>query len=156
MGLRSGRTSEHKYTESTKARRLAREAHGDQQRRGGEPYMLHVARVAHSVERYGWETQTVAWLHDTIEDTPVTPEVLLEVHGFDPEVVADVMALTRPTGYPYREYIRELANRPRAAVVKFYDILDNLGDDPSTGREAHYREALAYLSQVIPKGEMRP
>lgn len=154
--LRSTRSDDAKLGDMLKARRLAKEAHGDQKRSGGQPYTLHLARVAHAVALYGWETEAVAWLHDIIEDTEVTAGVLQTVNRFDPELVKDVVALTRRTTEPYTSYIVRVAKRPRATVVKFYDILDNLGDNPSKGREAHYREALSYLAQKLPRGERRP
>ena len=52
------------------AEALARAAHAGQEDKAGQPYILHPQRVAARLSSP--ETQVVAWLHDTVEDTDVT------------------------------------------------------------------------------------
>jgi len=55
---------------------LARVVHSGQSRKGtGEAYFNHVERVARRVP--GWRAQTIAFLHDTIEDTAIDGTTLL-------------------------------------------------------------------------------
>lgn len=91
----------------------------------GEPYVLHVQRVALHVRDRGLDAthQAVAWLHDTLEDTDLTPQELNAV--FPPEIVAAVIALTKVKGQSNEEYYRNLTRNPIAARVKISDIIDN-------------------------------
>src|SRR3954471_14891556 len=61
--------------------------------RGNEPYVNHLAEVAHflAVATDGADAELVAagWLHDTIEDTETTREELAEEFGVR---VADIVA----------------------------------------------------------------
>ncbi len=53
------------------ARAFAIQAHGDQ-RYGAHPYAVHLDAVAALARPYGELAQVIAYLHDTVEDTPVT------------------------------------------------------------------------------------
>jgi (p)ppGpp synthase/HD superfamily hydrolase len=67
-----------------KASRFARQAHKDQTRKyTGEPYFVHLHEVALLCVRHGCSKRTIAaaYLHDTIEDQPVTYEDLVEAFG---------------------------------------------------------------------------
>jgi GTP diphosphokinase / guanosine-3',5'-bis(diphosphate) 3'-diphosphatase len=62
---------------------FAVEAHGNQKRQSGEPYIIHpyaVAEILISV-RMDVDTVVAGLLHDTLEDTPVTFELLVEKFG---------------------------------------------------------------------------
>src|SRR6202034_1906975 len=60
------------------AARVALSAHDGQFRRSGEPYITHPVAVATIVADLGLDAQTVAaaLLHDAVEDTGVTTEVI--------------------------------------------------------------------------------
>lgn len=110
------------------AHALATVAHAGQSRKGeGEPYVRHVERVAGRVG--GWRAKTIAYLHDLIEDTPITEADLLRI-GFPADVVRDVVALTRLGGETYTEFIsRTLDTGSEDALrVKLADLQDNLTD----------------------------
>lgn len=73
---------------------LAREAHKEQKRKSGEPYIIHpiaVARIA-AVE-LGLDANSVcaAFLHDVVEDTPMTVEEIGEMFGSDVAFLVDVV-----------------------------------------------------------------
>lgn len=91
------------------------------------PYILHVQRVAIHVRDRGLDEthQAVAWLHDVLEDTALTPERLNR--EFNSTVVAAVLALTKEKGVSNEEYYRALARNDIAARVKVSDIIDNFG-----------------------------
>jgi (p)ppGpp synthase/HD superfamily hydrolase len=69
--------------------------HGDQKRESGEPYYSHPLEVAYMVIDYLFRTDIIVTsiLHDTIEDTELTFEIIKSIFG---EIVAgQVLDLTR-------------------------------------------------------------
>jgi (p)ppGpp synthase/HD superfamily hydrolase len=109
---------------------LARVKHAGQQRRGtGEPYFNHLRRVAIHVWDVGHRAQTIAYLHDLLEDTDLTAVDLRRV-GFPWDVVDDVVALSRVEGEEYFDFIdrgiRDLTDD--GLFVKLADVTDNLTD----------------------------
>ena len=141
-------------SQSQLAEAIARAAHAGQTDRAGRPYIEHVERVAAGVEP---ADAAVAWLHDVLEDTPITAGDLA-AQGVDPEVIEAVEAITRhddehPDGY----YARVRAN-PAALRVKASDLADNTSEarlaqlDPATRArlEAKYAHARAALGFTAP------
>lgn len=150
------------------ARELASTAHARQVDKAGAPYIEHPRRVAARVagdELAGAQVRdelavAVAWLHDVVEDTDVTAEVLRA--AFPEEVVAAVLALTRRAGEEPDVYYARVAANPLALRVKRADIADNT--DPArtaalttSTRErlaAKYAHAVAALDALV-AGEQR-
>lgn len=116
--------------------------HLNQQDKLGFPYIEHPRRVflntewAFDPEQVSEQERMVAyqaaWLHDTIEDStdyfyrPITP-IDLANWGFDFEVIATVMKLTRNPDSPNSDdYYRAIALDDLARGVKLADIADNL------------------------------
>lgn len=134
----------------TLAERLARHAHGDHVDKAGEHYVDgHLTRVAGLVE--GDDAKAVGWLHDILEDTPVTAEDLL-VAGIPPRVVDAVKLLTRPPkGAPnrptYADYIATLwvSRNPLAIAVKLADLKDHLNEHCPPRLRPRYEAALLVL-----------
>lgn len=81
-------------------------AHGNQ-KYGFFPYYKHLKDVVRICEPYGTYRQTLAWLHDVLEDTTVTMEQLTQVFGTD--VAYDVKLLTDPEA-PTRAERKRLLN----------------------------------------------
>lgn len=103
--------------------KFAYEAHAGQIDKEGIPYILHPVMVADAMET---EQEVVtALLHDVVEDTFVTLDMLRE-QGFPDVVVEAVQKLTRPEGMEYLEYIRGLLDNPLAVKVKRADLAHNL------------------------------
>ncbi len=103
--------------------KFAYEAHAGQADKEGMPYILHPVMVADAMET---EQEVVtALLHDVVEDTFVTLDMLRE-QGFPDVVVEAVQKLTRPEGMEYLEYIRGLLDNPLAVKVKRADLVHNL------------------------------
>jgi (p)ppGpp synthase/HD superfamily hydrolase len=98
--------------EMTDAMMLAERLHRGQTDKSGAPYYRHLEAVAGILHR-DWvpvppHVTEAAWLHDSLEDTPATPDGLLEA-GVAPEAVSLIQQLTRPTGTLYADYIADLA-----------------------------------------------
>lgn len=74
-----------------KAYNLAKEQHGDQCRKSGEPYIIHPLQVAYTLADLEMDEDTIcaALLHDVVEDTPITIEDIKNRFG---ESVADMVA----------------------------------------------------------------
>jgi len=74
-----------------KAFEVAKEYHGDQRRRSGEPYIIHPIAVANILVDLGmdWQSIVAALLHDVVEDTEYTIEQLKEEFGGDVAVLVD-------------------------------------------------------------------
>lgn len=111
------------HTIVSMAEKIATAAHGGQLDKSGVPYITHPQRVASSLVG-DTLAQATAWLHDVIEDTPITAAHLL-VRGIPVEVVAAVEAVTkRPSEQP-DDYYSRMRTNPLALKVKLADIGDN-------------------------------
>ena len=103
------------------ARALATKAHEGQTDKAGLPYITHPERVASRMENP--EAQVIGWLHDTVEDTPIT---LRDIGAaFGPETAAAVDAISRRDGEPWSDYLERVAANPMARQVKISDLIDN-------------------------------
>lgn len=101
---------------------IASKAHEGQTDKAGKDYFLHPRRVADKFSDY--TLKTIAILHDTLEDTWVTEELLRKLF---PGFICDaVVALTRKSDESYGEYIKRLSCNPGARKVKIADLEDNL------------------------------
>lgn len=130
----------------TEAKELATRAHQGQFDKSGAPYIGHPERVAgHVAQHAAGEdlevAQAVAWLHDVVEDTPVTLADL--ARQFPADVVAAVDAMTKRSGEEPDDYYRRVCANRIARAVKNADLDDNT-DPARTARLAPVtRERLA-------------
>jgi (p)ppGpp synthase/HD superfamily hydrolase len=140
-----------------KAHEFAAKAHAGVVRRwSGEPYVEHCERVAGSLIALGAPAEVVAaaYLHDVIEDCPVSEAELAAAFG--PKVAALVVEVTNPKiaktpgNRPERKaaVIRHLAaSSPEGASIKLADMLDN-----SSNVAEHDPEfAKRYLAEMAKK-----
>ena len=138
------------YTPLTKkALKLCFEAHKDQVDKTGLPYVFHPFHLAEQMDD---EISTVcALLHDVIEDTEMTVEMLGEM-GF-PQAVLDVLILlTHEDAVPYMDYVKNISTNPIATKVKIADLTHNsdvtrlnVVDEWAEKRNRKYQEALRIL-----------
>ncbi|GAA1055831.1 hypothetical protein GCM10017608_15130 [Agromyces luteolus] len=107
------------------AKGIAFAAHRGQLDKSGTPYIDHPGRIA---ERFDPVTDPIAaaaaWLHDVLEDTPLTSRELFEA-GVLLEVVGVVELLTRRPEVTPDEYYARIRRHPVALRVKLADIDDN-------------------------------
>ncbi len=68
---------------------VAEEAHGDQKRRSGEPYIIHPIAVAQILADTGMDKDAIcaALLHDVVEDTEKTSEDIKNMFGEDVQLL---------------------------------------------------------------------
>ncbi len=120
-----------------KAYEYAKENHGDQCRKSGEPYMIHPMHVAYILAELGLDDETLcaALLHDVVEDTPKTHEDLVKDFGTPiAEMVAGVTKLgkLRYTTQEeeqvenYRKMFLAMGKDIRVILIKLADRLHNM------------------------------
>lgn len=108
------------------ARAIAHIAHRGQVDKAGEPYINHPMRVAAAFNGRSdaGRFQTVAWLHDVLEDTDLTRDDL-NAAGIRWLTVVEVEKLTRTTGNA-ADYYETIRSSEVARAVKLADIADNM------------------------------
>lgn len=115
-----------------RAIKIAVEAHADQKRKNGEPYILHPMRVMLSMKTD--DERIVAILHDVVEDSPEWDYNKLLEEGFKPDLINAVYLLTRDKDEGYERYIdniityydRNIVSTRLALKVKLADMRDNM------------------------------
>lgn len=100
----------------------AMQCHAGQVDKAGQPYLLHVFRVAGRGRTL--EEQVLGLLHDTREDSDIKTDVLRL--SFTDEIIEALAAITREPGEAYDAYIERLAHNDLARRVKIHDLCDNL------------------------------
>ena len=125
-----------------KALQIAAKAHEGQKEKAGQPYILHPLRVMMAVE--GEEAQTVAVLHDVVEDTPVTLDDLRQA-GFSEGVLAAVQCVTHRKDEPYADYVVRCKGNEVARRVKLADLGDNARLDRTILRPQRLQQDLARI-----------
>lgn len=108
-------------TDIEAAKALAAKAHEGQTDKAGLPYITHPERVAARLDAP--EAKVVGWLHDTVEDTPLTIRDIEAAFG--PETAAAVDAISRRDGEAWSDYLERVAINPIARQVKISDLIDN-------------------------------
>lgn len=105
---------------------LATFAHRHQLDKAGMAYINHPLRVMESVKRQGAMpyVQMAAALHDVIEDTPFTAEMLLTL-GVPEATVEIVVLVSKVPGQSNADYYRQIRVNEGARVVKLSDTEDN-------------------------------
>ena len=107
-----------------RAIQLATSAHRKQYDRGGAPYILHPLAVMEKLRTRDEELKCIAILHDIIEDTSVTEEILYQ-QGMTKRIVDGVLCLTKVEGQTYEEYQEAVFSNVDAMKVKMCDLAHN-------------------------------
>lgn len=109
---------------SIKAALLAKQIHANQKDKAGKPYIEHLAFVAHLVSDESDEVIATAWLHDSVEDTPITLGQIIQVFG--DRIGASVEAMTKRKGEDYHDYLQRVKSNEIARKVKIADLTHNM------------------------------
>ena len=120
-----------------KAYEYARNAHKDQVRLSGEPYIIHPLEVAIILANLKLDTTTIAaaLLHDVVEDTVVSLELLKDGFGEDIAHLVDgvtkISSLKKKTKYTNQVYsLRKMLiatiKDVRVILIKLADKLHNM------------------------------
>lgn len=126
---------------TVRAFEYARMAHLHQTRDDGKtPFLEHPMKTAEIIGQVTDDENLIAaaLLHDTIEDTSVTYEMLFTEFGRD---IADLVNEVTKEGYPdSKGYYFPRLKTQRGIMLKFADRLSNLADMSSWDdkRKAHY------------------
>ena len=118
---------------------LAREAHKDQKRHSGEPYIIHPLHVAKILAELEMDKESIisGLLHDVVEDTAVTSEQIRAQFGEDvATIVEGVTKLTRLNlgnadklqlqAENLRKMFLSMSKDIRIIIVKLADRLHNM------------------------------
>lgn len=121
-----------------KAYQLADNAHKDQKRKSGEPYIIHPLCVAIILADLEMDKETIAagLLHDVVEDTVYTEEQLAEIFGKEVALLVDgVTKLTQLSwsadkvemqAENLRKMFLAMAKDIRVIIIKLADRLHNM------------------------------
>lgn len=138
------------YTEMTKkALKICFNAHKEQVDKTGLPYVFHPFHLAEQMDDE--DSVCVALLHDTVEDTDITFDDLIN-EGFNTNVINALKLLTHNDGSDYMDYVRKIKTNPLAAKVKLADLKHNsdltrlnLSLDKIPPKYDMYLEAIKFL-----------
>ncbi|MDO4479221.1 MAG: bifunctional (p)ppGpp synthetase/guanosine-3',5'-bis(diphosphate) 3'-pyrophosphohydrolase [Lachnospiraceae bacterium] len=121
-----------------KAYHLARDAHGDQVRKSGEPYIVHPLCVAIILSDLEMDKETIAagLLHDVVEDTGHTAEDVAREFGDEVELLVDGVTKLGKIDYSMdkmelqaenlRKMFLAMAKDIRVIIIKLADRLHNM------------------------------
>lgn len=122
-----------------KAYAFAAKAHEGQKRKTGEDYITHPVAVAEKLLDFGADEESIiaALLHDTVEDTEATLEIVEKEFGKDVANIVD--GLTKFEKHIFedtedldekietiRKWLQAMNSDLRIAIIKLADRLDNL------------------------------
>jgi len=110
----------------------ARKYHSDQKRKSGEPYYFHPLAVAYMISDYNLKTDIIAAsiLHDLIEDTEVTVEMIQGTFGERIAEMVDRLTRDRPDGTKLT--VEQVINNAyhlkdkEVLLIKLFDRLHNI------------------------------
>ena len=133
------------------ASKIAYKAHEGQTDKAGVPYIFHPIHIAEQMDSE--ESCVVALLHDVIEDSDITLEILSKY--FDDDIIAALKVLTKKENDDYVMYIKRVKTNKLATKVKIKDLEHNRDltrldevTDRDKKRSMKYWEAIRYLEDI--------
>lgn len=133
------------------ASKIAYKAHEGQTDKAGVPYIFHPIHIAEQMDSE--ESCVVALLHDVIEDSDITLEILSKY--FNDDIIAALRVLTKKENDDYVMYIKRVKTNRLATKVKIKDLEHNRDltrldevTDRDKKRSMKYWEAIRYLEDI--------
>ncbi|MDE5985074.1 MAG: bifunctional (p)ppGpp synthetase/guanosine-3',5'-bis(diphosphate) 3'-pyrophosphohydrolase [Eubacterium sp.] len=125
------------YEKIEKAYILARDAHKNQRRRSGEPYIMHPVAVAKILFKFGMDNECIigALLHDVVEDTEYDIEYIKNEFGAEIALLVDGVTKLGQIPLSTREEVQAENIRKmfiamnediRVIIIKLCDRLHNM------------------------------
>lgn len=131
-----GRISDEDMVRVREAYAFAAEAHKEQRRKTGEPYIIHPIAVATIVAKeleLGANPVIAAFLHDVVEDTDTTIDEIREKFGNDVAFLVNVVTKQKKASSEkskqvdnYRQILASVQYDVRAILIKLADRLHNM------------------------------
>lgn len=120
-----------------KAYKIAKDAHKDQKRRSGEPYIMHPVAVARILLKLGMDNECIiaALLHDVVEDTEYGLQFIEDTFGADVALLVDGVTKLGHIPLSTREEVQAENIRKmfiamnkdvRVIIIKLADRLHNM------------------------------
>ena len=121
-----------------RAYKLALDAHGNQKRKSGEPYIIHPLSVAIILAELEMDKETIVAgiLHDVVEDTTITEAELTRLFGAEVTLLVDGVTKLTQLNYSQdkievqaenlRKMFIAMAKDIRVVVIKLADRLHNM------------------------------
>ena len=132
----SNRSTESEMQRIRAAYEMAADAHSNQNRKSGEPYIIHPIAVASIVAEeleLGENPVISAFLHDVVEDTDYTIEDIQQRFGDDVAFLVDTVTKRNKDSYQYskqvdnyRQILESVHYDIRALLIKLADRLHNM------------------------------
>ena len=145
----------------TAAYNLANEAHADQKRRSGEPYISHPLNVAKLLVELGMDSESVeaGLLHDVVEDTSVDLSAIESKFG--PGVMRLVDGVTKLTKMQFssveeqraesiRKMLLAMSQDVRVMIIKLCDRLHNMRTGDAWPEQKRRDKALETMEVYAP------
>lgn len=141
--------------------------HGQFRKYTGEPYIVHPKAVAEIIAQFhDDELSAAAWLHDTIEDTFVTDELLSELFSLRTRALVNELTniYTReafPTKNRNERFLLELTRLSTisadAQTIKYADLIDNTKSIIEHDQDfaVVYLKEKAQVLEALTKGDSR-
>ena len=133
------------------ASKIAYKAHEGQTDKAGVPYIFHPIHIAEQMDSE--ESCVVALLHDVIEDSDITLEILNKY--FNDDIITALRVLTKKENDDYVMYIKRVKTNKLATKVKIKDLEHNRDltrldevTDKDKKRSMKYWEAIRYLEDI--------
>lgn len=144
-----------------KAYEYAKDHHGDQLRKSGEPYIIHPVQVAYILSTLGLDDSTIcaALLHDTVEDTDITKQDLTQIFGQEISDLVDGVTKLSKLQYAsmeeqqvenYRKMFLAMGKDIRVILIKLADRLHNMRTLKYLSRDRQIANANETMSLYAP------